>query len=97
MKDSVTKLILKILLVEQLLDSLVDDWVLEDLVDVWPLVWILLEHALQKVWDVLSKVTWKIWVLANYDLLSELMKRFGVERWLKCAHFVQQHAQRPDI
>lgn len=58
------KLILEVLLIEQFLDPLVDDWVFQNLVDVWPLVGILVEHRLKEVVDGAAEVAWDVWIFA---------------------------------
>jgi hypothetical protein len=63
-KDCMRKLILEVLLIEQFLDPLVDDWVFQNLVDVWPLVGILVEHRLKEVVDGAAEVAWDVWIFA---------------------------------
>lgn len=64
------KLILEVLLIEQFLDPLVDNWVFKNLVDVWPLVGILVKHGLEEVVDRSTEVGWNVRIFARKDFLS---------------------------
>ena len=63
-EDRVRELILEVLLVEQFLNPFVDDWVFENLVDVWSLVGILVQHRLKEIVDCPAKVAWDVRIFA---------------------------------
>lgn len=91
------ELILEVIFVEKLGDAVLDDGVAEDLVDVWALVRVDAEHALEEMRDILTEMAWYFSVITNNNFPSQLMQTLRVERGLQRAHFVEKHAKRPYI
>lgn len=97
MQDRVRELVLKVVFIQQRLHSGLDFWILQDLIYVWPLVGVLMQHLRQEVRDDLAEMGWDIGILALNDFLRKLMQTLGIERRLESAHFIQKHSQRPNI
>ena len=91
------ELVFEVILVEQRVDSVLDDRVLQDLVDVWSLVRVHVQHRSQHVAHSLAEMSREIGVLASDYLSSQLVETLGVEWRVQGAHLVQQHAQRPNV
>lgn len=58
--------------------------------------WVLLEHLLNKIIELVGEPANDGHLLHNY-LLDELLQGLGIERWLTCGHFDHDAAERPKI
>ena len=87
-KESVRELILEDILLEEFLYSILDAGHLEQLMNIWSLSWISLQHERQDVGHILREVRWQRSVLSLNDSLSELMERLCVEGRLQGSHLV---------
>ena len=74
-----------------------ENFLVEQLVDTWPLVGILVKHFVDETAELVRVVSWQSLVLASNDLHGEHVDVGAVKRRLQCAHFIQQHPKRPQI
>jgi len=72
-EDGMRKLVFEVIFVKQRVDAVLDDRVLQDLVDVWPLVRVHVQHGSQHVSDSLAEMSRDVGVLASDDLSSQLV------------------------
>ena len=70
---------------------------LDQLITVWPLVGIDLEHQLNDGPYVVGGVVRDTWKDSFADALIQVVHVTTTKRWLKREHFVDDAAQRPDI
>ena len=68
------ELIFEIIFVEQFLNPITDNGVLEDLVDVGPLVGVGVQQGLEDVLDVLAEVRRDLRILSHNNFSCKLMK-----------------------
>lgn len=60
-------------------------------------MWVLLYQLLDQTPNLVGEVAWN-WRVSSLDNLhGQHVDVLAVEWWLKCAHFVQQHSQRPNV
>ena len=97
MQNSVRKLVPEVVLSKQFLYPLCNNWVAQDRVDIWTLLWVYIKHALQQIRYVFAKMAGHVVVLSHDDLPGELMETLGVEGRLERAHLVEQDAEGPDV
>ena len=74
MQNSVRELIFEIIFVEQFLNPVTNDGVLQDLVDVGPLVRVGVQQGLEDVLDVLAEVRGNLRILSHNNFSCKLMK-----------------------
>ena len=79
MKNSMREFILKVILVQEFLDPVTNDWILQDLIDVGSLVGLGIQQGLKDVLDVLAEMRWDLRIFTNDNFSSKLMQRLGVE------------------
>ena len=97
MKNRMREFILEVLLVKEIGNSLTDKVNSQNLIDTWSLCWINLKHQVEKIGNVVAKVGWNFSIFTCTNLLCKLMKTLRVERWLECAHFIEENTKGPDV
>ena len=88
-----TELVLEVILVKQHTDSFLDNWELQNAVDVRTLVWIFVKHRAQQIWNSFAEMCWNISIFPLDNFLSQLMQTLSVKRWLKSAHLIKQNTE----
>lgn len=96
-KNCVWEFILEVVFVQKLLNSISDAWVLQNVINVWPFIWVSIKHGGEEVLHVLAEVGGHLRVLTLNDLLSKLMKTLSVEGWLEGTHLVEKNTKGPNI
>ena len=92
-----TELVLEVILVQEHADSFLNNWELQNAVDVRTFVWIFVKHRAQQIWDRLAEMGWNISIFALDNFLSQLMQTLSIERWLQSAHLIEQNTKGPNI
>lgn len=91
MKEGMRKFILEVLLSQVFLNSLLDNWHLQNLVNCKSLLWINNKQLVDKLSHFGTKLRWDRSELSTNNFLCKLMQALSIERWTKCAHFIQKY------
>lgn len=96
-EQSMGKLFLEGVVVEEVLDAVLNAGHLQQLVDVGSLGWVPLEHHGQDFSHLAGEVGWQWRILTLNDSLGKLVKGLGIEWGLEGGHLVEQDSQGPDV
>ena len=89
MQDRVGEFILEIIFIQQIVNTVLDDWVLKNLVNVWSLIWVDIQHCCENIPNTLAEMLWDIGILASYDFPSQLMQTLSIKWRVQSAHLIK--------
>ena len=92
-EESVREFLLKDISLQEAVNSILQNWLLQKLMDRWSGVGIFVQHHTDQVRHLRREVRGQWVVLSLTDSNSKLVQGGSIKWWLESSHFVEQHAK----
>ena len=96
-KNSVAKFSFLNIFCKNFFKSLEKHRVFKNLVNAWPISWVLHQEGADQIVDILVKTALKWWIFTFDDLLRQLSQIASGKWRVECTHFVEQDSEGPNI